>query len=74
MPGAVRGCLIVVGTIGVFGGGCSHENKEGKGEHPGEKAKFQEEKSEILAILGKHQPDRTGIYDMASLLLSAAPA
>ena len=54
MPGAVSGCLITVGTIGVFGGGCSHENKEGKGEHPGEKAKFQEEKSEILAILGKH--------------------
>ena len=49
MPGAVRGCLIVVGTIGVFGGGCSHENKEGKGEHPGEKAKLQDKKSEILA-------------------------
>ena len=54
MPGAVRGSLIVVGTIGVFGGGCSHENKEGKGKHPREKAKFQEKKSEILAILGKH--------------------
>ena len=52
MPGAVRGCLIVVG---VFGGGCSHENKEGKGEHPGEKAKLQDKKSEILANIDLNQ-------------------